>query len=133
MTINAVRGDIYTTFKTAWGSTSPFTFDNERYDPPDGACWARVAVRHNSRQQESLGGITHRKFESSGSVFIQCFCPRDSGAAGADALAEVAQGIFEGKTINGIRFTSSNIQEIGPTEDWYMIVVEASFTYTATK
>ena len=45
------------------------------------------------------------------------------------------QGIFEGKTLSPeqIRFTSSVIREIGPTEDWYQINCETTFTYTVTK
>ena len=134
-TINEARGAIYGAFVTGWGATSVYTFDNEQYDPPDQTAWARVTVRHTDRQQESLGPLLGRKFESEGSVFIQCFAPLDSGAATADTLAQVAQGIFEGKTLSpeSIRFTSSAIREIGADDDWYQVNVEATFTYTTTK
>ena len=114
---------------------TPHTLDNEKYAPPADTAWYRCVVRHDARAQESLGGITHRKFESVGAVIIQCFGPLDSGTVSADTLAETAQSIFEGKTLSpeGIRFTSAAIIEIGPTEDWYQINVEAFFTYTETK
>ena len=134
-TLNEARGAIYAAFVAGWGATSAFTFDNENYSAPAEAVWARVTVRHGSRAQESLGPVNGRKFESSGSVIVQCFAPLDSGASLADTLAQVAQGIYEGKTLSPeqIRFTSSTIREIGPTEDWYQINVEATFTYTETK
>lgn len=134
-TLNEARGAIYVAFETDWGTTSALTLDNENFTPPADTPWARLVVRHDSRQQESLGGLLRRKFESGGSVIVQCFGPLDKGADAADTLAQVAQGIFEGKTLSpeGIRFTSSVVKEIGPTDDYYMINVEAFFTYTTTK
>lgn len=92
-------------------------------------------MRHNDRAQESLGGVGRRKFESGGSVFVQCFAPLDGGRASADTLAAVARTIFEGKTLSpeGIRFTSSVTRELGPDGAWYQINVESTFTYTETK
>lgn len=132
--LNDARGAIYTAFNAGIGATD-FTFDNEAYDPPVGSSWVRLVVRHDDRQQESLGGTGRRKFESGGSVIAQCFAPLDSGAASADTVAQTVRGIFEGKTLTpeGIRFTSAVVREIGPTEDWYQINVEAFFTYTETK
>ena len=134
-TLNEARGAIYGAFSTGWGSTSAFTFDGESFDPPANIAWARLTVRHIARDQESLGGVGRRKFESGGSAIVQCFAPLDSGAEGADTLAQVAQGIFEGKTLlpEGIRFTSSVVTEIGSTEDFYQINVESFFTYSTTK
>jgi hypothetical protein len=134
-TLNDARGAIYGAFVAGWGATSPFLFDNEQFDSPPLGVWARCVVRHAVRAQETLGGAGNRKFESLGSVIIQCFGPLDKGAAGVDTLAEVAQGIFEGKTLlpENIHFTSAPITEIGPTDDDYQINVEAFFTYTETK
>ena len=134
-TLNDARGAIYGAFKTGWGTTSVFTLDNETFKPPKGGVWARLVVRHAVRSQESLGGLGRRKFDSIGSAIMQCFGPLDKGVKGVDTLAEVAQGIFEGKTLlpENIRFTSAVVTEIGPTEDWYMINVESLFTYTETK
>lgn len=126
---------IYTQFIAGWGATSAFTFDNEDgFVKPSGLPWARVTIRHETRAQESLGAIGRRKFEATGIVYVQCFSPLDSGRALADSLATVAQNIFEGKTFpEQIRFTSAAILEVGPTEDWYQINVEAQFYYSETK
>ena len=135
VTVNEARGAIYTAFSTDWGTTSVLDLDNEDFDPPTGVPWARLIVRHSARAQESLGGVGRRKFESIGSAIVQCFTPLDKGAAPADALAQVAMGILEGKTLlpEGIRFTAAVPTEIGPTEDYYQFNVEASFAYVETK
>lgn len=135
VTLNDARGAIYGAFKVGWGATSPFLFDNEVFDHPPGDLWARTVVRHAARAQETLGSEGHRKFQSIGSVITQCFGPLDKGAEGVDTLAEVAQGIFEGKTLlpENIHFTSASITEIGPTEDNYQINCESFFYYFETK
>ena len=136
-TPNEAAGRIYQDFATGWGATSPFTFDNENPKgfPPANAPWARVSVRHGPTNQESLGGVGRRKFERTGSVFVQCFAPLDGGRVAADTLAQVARTIFEGKTLTpeNLHFTAVEIREIGPDEAWYQINVEAPFTYTETK
>lgn len=134
-TQNDARGAIYTAFDTDWGGLSAFTFDNENFDPPAGANWARLVVRHDARVQESLGAVNSRKFQSGGSVIIQCFTPLDKGVSPADTLSTAARAVFEGKTLTpeNIRFTAAVVTEIGPTDDWYQVNVEAFFTYTETK
>lgn len=135
-TLNEARGRIYQDFVTAWGATSPFTFDNEEFDPPNPpAAWVRLTVRHNTSQQESLGPAGRRKYERGGSVFVQCFTPLDSGVSAADNLATVVRSTFEGKTLTpeNVRFTEVIVREIGPDGEWYQMNVEAVFTYTETR
>lgn len=134
-TLAEARERIYDEFITAWGATSDLTLDNEKFDPPSDSPWARLSIRHNGRDQESLGPVTGRKFESIGSVFVQCFSPLDGGRTAADTLAATAQSILEGKHLHpeGIRLTGAAITEIGASEGWYQINVEALFTYSETK
>jgi len=136
-TLNEANERIYQTFATGWGATSPYEFDNNvrRSDepfPPVNGNWARLTVRHNGRVKDCLG---KDHWESSGSVFIQCFAPLNAGRAGADNLATIARDIFEGKTLapEAIRFTAAIVREIGPDDGWYQINVEALFTYTETR
>lgn len=133
--LNEARGAIYTAFVAAWGGTSALDLDNEDFVPPVDLPWARLVVRHSTRGQISLGGVGARKFESVGSVIIQCFGPLESGTLEADTLAEVAMGILEGKTLSpeGINFTAARPIEIGAGDDHYQINVEALFSYIQTK
>ena len=53
-TLNEARGAIYAAFVAGWGATSAYTFDNENFDPPTEAVWARTTVRHGSRASGSV-------------------------------------------------------------------------------
>lgn len=127
------REAIYQEFLTAWGATSPFTFENEAYTPTAGVSWVRLSVRHNTSLQDSIGGVGNRKFERSGRVFIQIFTPLDRGLRPADALTATARAIFEGVRVSGIVFYSPVIREIGPDGAWLQVNVECPFDYQEVK
>ncbi len=132
------REAIYERFRVQWGATSPYTFDNETYEPPANAAWVRVAVRHNASRLEAVGGMGYgglNKFMRSGRVFIQVFTPVNKGTREADTLAQTARAIFEGITIssNAIRFNNAVVREIGPDGSWYQINVECAFDYDERK
>lgn len=134
-TLPQARERIYERFVAAWGSTSAFCFDNEKFDPPTGAEWVRVSVRHRASVQDSLGEPGLRKFERIGAVFVQCFVPLDKGLSAADNLATAARNVFEGRTFNpeAIHFFDAATRELGPDGAWYQVNVEASFIYHETK
>lgn len=135
-TLAEAKQRILTVFLADFAATANITLDGEKFDPPTNDDWVRVAIRHTARSQESMGAVGARKFESIGSVFIQCFSPLDSGSGSADTMAAAAQAVFEGKligTTERLRFTSAAVTEVGPTDDWYQINVEAFFSYTETK
>ena len=132
-TLATARESIYQHFVTGWGSTSAFTFDGEDFTPPESDPWVRLVVRHAASQQASLGGLGNRKFDRAGLVIVQVFTPLDQGAAAADVLVEKVMEIFEGKTIDLIRFVSVTPQEIGPLEAWFQAGADCPFEWTETK
>lgn len=134
-TLNEARERIYQTFVTGWGATSPFVFDNEKLDTPVDTDWVRVSVRHTASRQDTLGAVGNRKFLRFGSVIVQCFSKEDGGAGAAGTLAITARNLFEGKTLSpeGIWFNAVDIREIGASEGWYQINVEATFSYEQVK
>ena len=126
---------IYQAFQDGWGATSAFTFDNEKFDPPEDDKWVRVAIRGNDSNQETLGKEGNRRFERSGILFIQCFTPENQGIKDANTLAKTAREIFEGKRISGttIYFLSGTSRKIGPDGKWYQLNVEIPFRYDETR
>lgn len=133
-TLNQARTAIYEEFQAAWGATTPFTFDNEKYTPPDTE-WARLTVRHTASTQDTLGAQGNRRFERIGSVFIQIFVPTNQGTTRADELATIARETFEGKSLTGttIRFLDVIVRETGVDGQYYVVVVEATFQYDETR
>lgn len=136
-TLTEAREAIYDRFLTNYTAlpAASIDADNEEFSPPAGAAWARLSVRHTGSVQESLGGIGYRKFTRIGSTFVQIFTPLNQGASEADTLAQAARVILEGVSLvgNTIRFTNVVVREIGPSDGWYLVVVEAFFEYTETR
>lgn len=130
-TLNEAKEAITDRFVTLWGSTSPFTFDNEAFTKPP--TWVRLVVRHTGSNQETLGRVLNRKYNRQGSIFIQVFTPIDQGTQQADNLAQTARDIFEGVSFNGIYANDAIIREVGPEGDWYQINVEILFFYEGIK
>jgi len=132
-TLNEAREAIYGVFVAVW--TEPYTLDNERFDPPDDAAWARLTVRHTGGTQETLGPAGSRKFARTGSCFVQIFVPTDQGVQELDTLATLAREAFEGVSIAGttVRFQNVVLRESGPDKKWYGAVIEAEFEYDETR
>lgn len=121
---------IYQALKDTWSST-PFYFDNEVTEDEVGN-WVRLSVRHSISQQHTLGPVGSRKFQRSGSVIIQLFTLLGTATDEVDTLASALRSIYEGKTINGVSFSSVGVRELGPSGAWYQTNIEAPFNYTET-
>lgn len=124
-------------FVDTWASTGfRYTFENETgFSTPENAPWARFTIRHNVANQETQGQSGNRKFNRSGSCFVQIFTPLDEGTKRSKALTAVVVAGFEGDRIIGstIRFLDVIPRETGPEGEWYQVVVEIVFQYTEIK
>lgn len=124
---------IYARWTTSWGTTSPYTFDNESYDPDESEAWVRLVVRHADSNFETLGGVGNRRVRREGSIVMQIFTPSNEGVSEAHTLTKAAADIFEGVSFNGIDVTNVVTREVGPSDAWYLIVAEAFFAYEERK
>jgi len=114
--------------------------DNEAFEAPtDGSSWIRLVVRNTASEQETLGAPGQRKFERRAVVFAQIFVPVDVGAnnpvaaISADGLAATVRNLFEGVSFGGCNFYGSLIREGRADGRWWLVVVEAPFTYYEEK
>lgn len=131
-TLNEVREAIYQRFTSNYTST-PFTFENESFDPPETA-WVRLSVRANvSGGQETLGGSGERRFRRRGIVAVQVFTPRDQGLREGDLLAQNIRTIFESQRFSGIDTNDGIVRESSPQDDFFVHIVEVFFGYQETK
>lgn len=138
VTLVDARETVYQRWIDQWGVTTPTTFDSEKFVPPEGLAWVRVAMRHSGSRLEAIGGTGAggmNKFQRRGAVFIQIFTPINKGTREGDTLAQAARAVFEGITLssNSIRFTNAVVREVGPDGPWYQHNVEAQFNYDERK
>ena len=135
-TLNQAREAIYAAFVAKWdvGPVSGYTFDNEKYDPPEGEPWVRLSVRHSDARQETLGSVGNRRFARRGTAFVQVFVPQDTGTQKADDLTRQAMSIFEGVSLAGttVRFLNVIPRETGVDGSWFGTLVRAEFEYDET-
>lgn len=123
-------------FVQTWSVTTfAYSLDNESYDPPDDAPWARFSVVHTGSTQDTIGRPGNRKFERSGSAFVQVFVKSDTGTQQSKELTQTVMDGFEGVSISGtsIYFLDVIPRETGTDRGWFQTVVEATFRYFETK
>lgn len=133
-TINEAREAIYARWVANTSiAAANYSFDNEKYDPPDSGQWARLSVRNTGSAQSTLGPTNGRRFRRTASVFVQLYDEVDQGLRQLDILARETRGIFEGVSFSGLRFTNVVIRETGADGKWFQVVVEAFFDYEETK
>lgn len=123
-------------FAAVW--SAPFITDNEDQAPPaDGTSWARIVVRDEASDQETLGIAPQRKFERHARVIVQIFAPVNQGIKPALALGVTVRNAFEGVTLSGpLHFRGVLVRQAsgGQTDGrWVMVIVEAPFTYWEQK
>lgn len=135
-TLNEAKEAIYERFVALYTGVplNRITFDNEEFEAGDGNDpWVRVSVRGLSREQESLGRKTNRRFRSFASTFVQVYTEANTGVQISDNLATEAGNVFEGESFSGLDFLSAVIQETGPDGKWYQNLVEVEFSYDEIK
>ena len=123
-------------FADVWSPSGfEYTLGNEKFTPPVGSPWARMVIRHNAATQSTLGQSGNRQFDRFGSVIIQVFTPEQEGTTRASQLIQRITDGFEGARITGttICFLDTIPREIGVSDEWYQVNVEATFRYTELK
>ena len=118
--------------------------------PPEDRPWIRLAVRHLSRNQESLGKKGSRKFRVEALVMIQVFVPTEENTMEGDAIAWAVAELYDAENIiaydqyrekssqvaimNGnIAFQSASCSETGVEGKLWGLLVEIPFSYETIK
>lgn len=116
--------------------TLPFVYDNEPYSGSKDVEFARLAVRNTGRDQQTLGGIGHRKWESRARLLIQYFAILgDEGTKAADIRVKAIANMFEGVPLAGttLELHEANIREVGPDKGWFQFQIEVPFRFYETR
>lgn len=106
--------------------------DNESFTPPEGQAWARLSIIETDSNQESQGGLGHRRFKRDGGVVLEIFVPADEGTANINALAEEARSLLEGVKLaqSQIWLLAATARRVGAQGPWHRMNVQTRFTYT---
>lgn len=140
MNYSQATDEINAQFLTAWKAQAaaivgyePEVYWQNVQNPkiPDGSkFWARVSAQTVFEQQITFASC--RKFEVSGLVFVQIFCPKSNSQSFelGKKLATVAKLAYRGqKTESGVWFRNVRINEIEPEDQFYRLNVIAEFEY----
>lgn len=138
--------EMFALFNAAWASQTPAIAGYapevrwqgvEEPDSVDGSkFWVRISTQHVFEEQKTfsteVAGSGKRRYEVSGLVFVQLFCPKSNPRAFevGRLLAEVARGAFRGKSTPGnVWFYNVRINELDPEELFFRFNVVGEFEY----
>ena len=104
-------------------------FDNEDSDRSGTDYYVRVSLRHNGRQQATLGEVGDRKFLVTGTLFIQVFVVTNIKTFAADQIAQAFASQFDALVHSGISFGAAVTRE-GPVQGkHFQMTVDVPFDY----
>lgn len=119
----------------SWSSLQPlvpFCFENEAALAVD--TWARVKAQFPGSRQVSTGPVGTRRFERTGTIFVQLFVPVDQGTAALLDLVQAVRTTFESQQLAADLWTYAT--GVAPAiEDgrWFMRVCSTPVTFYETR
>lgn len=122
---------------TEWGTTTPFTFEEEQI--PVGVdvgetSWVYLFIQDIKSDQINLGAIGGRRYLRKAQVQIYIFTPANQGTAEALSLAQQAREVYEGIRLEPLKnFLEGQIVRVGPKPPEFQVNVLCPFEYTETK
>jgi hypothetical protein len=111
---------ITTTFKTAWGATTPVAWDDVQKIPEQGKEFVRLVVRYAAGRQRTLGSSGTRQFGYDGVLMIQVNTPKGASGQRNRELVRRALTIFEDANI-GIWFLNGHPETVGEDGKGYYV------------
>lgn len=121
---------------TAWGTTTPYAFEEEE-TPADvtrgETAWARLIILDRPGEQHTLGPEGSRRFLRRGQVEVQIYTPSNQGTSEALSRAQEARAVFEGVSFSGLSFIDGEMVRVGPAPPEYQVSVIVPFDYEETK
>lgn len=139
------RLTVYTQWKTGWDALHPqnpvdplyvpYVFENGPFvEPISPQPWARVSLRHDRSDQETLNVPGKRLYVRPAMIWVQFFGPNLKGLGGLDVYCDEAKSFLEGVSFGGIESSGgADVQEIGDDGRWYEVVLVIPITYYSMK
>lgn len=134
--VQAARDAELTGVHTEWQGKPP---KDNNAPPPQGSEWIRVSVQHDSRGSRQASLACHsgrRRWRRTGSLYVQCFAPIQSGGlARAMQMACVFRDAVQASTgtPGGVWFRDPTASEGEVEKNWECAIASARFTYDEVK
>jgi hypothetical protein len=135
MTALEARRLMYKVFRDAWVAAG-YDVNNIRYtglpgkDPTGELLWCRATLRHATGHQASLSNENNvRRWERTGTVFIQVFAPIGDGSVAGYNASEVLVNAYRKPGITQPTFLNPRMSEIGVNGAFEQFNVLADFSY----
>lgn len=120
-----------------WPLDTPIIYENLPGQKPSSVedPYVRPFILNASGTQVSLSGVDGRScWRWEGLFIVQVFSPVGKGLNDAYQRIMVLQNAFEGwRSPNGVWFSNSGMEEIGPRDQWYQVNFKTDFTYDEIK
>ncbi len=135
--LNDVEEALLARWVAIWAGRTPFVFQDEKFEGPGDAPWARVLIQSRPGGPGTMGSPGNRKMDRAGVVFILLRQPPNGDSGALTDLAEAARDIFENCRIgpHDTRFGAGQIGAQDTVEQgrWTGVTVEARFDYEQIK
>lgn len=136
VTFEQATDEILILFKAAWDTT---TFDafyenvaDDRDDSEDPYC--QVWIRHTAGAQRTMGAPGGRRFNRTGILLVQLYCPSGKGLQESYRLAKVLADAFEGsRTPGDVWFRNTKIDERQRDGNFRRLDFTTEFSYDEIK
>lgn len=139
----AAIDSIFALFMAYWNANSTDILDEapaiywqgieEAAKPDSSKYWIRISQQTIEEVQKSFTAENSRKrFQISGLVFVQLFCPKTDSQAfnNGRQLAVVARNAFRGnKTSAGVWFRNAVIKELSSEESYHRFNIVVEYQY----
>lgn len=126
-------------FRQEWVVTKGYSCDwpnHKAGDYSEDEIWARWSLDYVGGRQSSMGGVSNRKFQKTGLIYMFVFVPLGTGLTAVREASQVAIDAYEGKRTPGdVWFRNVRIDSEGHgkggggNKSWWMTTVLAEFTY----
>jgi hypothetical protein len=132
VTFDEARDTILGIVKAAWSLTGyPIVWSDVPGEiPTSETVWARATIRHATGRQGSLHGANNtRRWNRTGTIFVQVFAPvGDGSTAGYIAAQSMADALQAAKDPD-VWFRNVRMNEVGTSGAFEQLNVLADFSY----
>lgn len=138
MTPDAAVDEVYAMLKTYWDTLagSPMKYPGTDVNLGESRIiWGECVITHGANEKQSLGDVSGKAlWKREAKLIVTVSFPQENSLTNVYPVCYGLQQVFEGvRTVSGIRFTNSDIREIGVVNGWLKMNVVSSFYYEEYK